>query len=468
MTQLATYKKYPSANLQDAYQTCESNGGELAAPSDKKSNAALKLFMKKNRLDRTWLAIQDTGGGFYNPTNPSSIYRNWAHHNELKGPNAALGNMTSKHSFIKMKLPEHKPVWLSRGAEEKRAYLCVKKLDSYQEAAPLPTWAFGPPGRGFGGHNVPGSPWISIEMDDKEEDPGGFKNTTAQCRSEWVKSSRYFNRDVCMKFFPEPVTFTQAWKKCAGIKGYIPCPKSQFENDDMREALNRAVQDEMDSLEDYAKMGELPEIWLSLKKSGDEWKCKDPSISLDNYWGFKETKPTVTIKDKFNDVKFNFDTEEVFNKTTKTWQSKPSQRIQAVMDATTGDWTMARGYWTFDTVCQFRTVGVAKPEEGLAGSSSESGLVFIPEGILDHAAAVKACHARDGVLYNPETMAQRKATFKFIERVTADDYVRMTGEQPNRWSFPPTQPAYWVGFSQNEDDTTVFRTNAESVSPSTR
>lgn len=437
--------------------------------------------MKKNRLSRAWLAIQDTGGGFYNPISPNNIYRNWAHHNALAGPNAALGNITASPSFIKIKLPDHRPVWLSRGAQEKRPFICVKKTSFYKEEdtvdVPIgvPSWGFGPPSRGpsgFAGNRLPGrGPLLIIDKDPvllgDDEDPGGYKNTTTTCRSEWVKSSRYFNRNVCMKYFPEPVTFNQAWKKCAGIEGYIPCPKSGFENDDMRDALNRAVQDEMAKLEDYAAMGELPEIWLSVKKVGDKWNCKEPTITgelPEHYWGFKDEKPTVIIKDKFNDVNYNFDTEEMFNKTTQTWETQRSQRIQAVMNSNTGDWTMARNDWKFDTVCQFRTNAIAKAKEGLAGDTQESGLVFVPEGTFDYSSAVKACDVRDGVLYNPETAVQRKMTLKFIERARADDYVRVTGQQPNQWTFYGT-PGYWVGFSQNKLDTTAFATNPESVSP---
>ena len=58
---------------------CQDNGGNIAAPINKKQNDELKLFMKKNGLKTAWLAIQKLRGGFFNPVDHTNMYRNWAH-----------------------------------------------------------------------------------------------------------------------------------------------------------------------------------------------------------------------------------------------------------------------------------------------------------------------------------------------------------------------------------------------------
>ena len=76
------YKKYKAGNHREASRKCQDSGGNLAAPVNKKQNDELKLFMKKNGLNTAWLAIQNTRGGFYNPVELNSRYRNWAHRHE--------------------------------------------------------------------------------------------------------------------------------------------------------------------------------------------------------------------------------------------------------------------------------------------------------------------------------------------------------------------------------------------------
>ena len=37
----------------------------------------------------------------------------------------------------------------------------------------------------------------------------GYTETRDRCRNEWVKTSRFFDRNFCMKYFPEEMTFVQ-------------------------------------------------------------------------------------------------------------------------------------------------------------------------------------------------------------------------------------------------------------------
>ena len=65
----------------------------------------------------------------------------------------------------------------------------------------------------------------------------------------------------------------------------------------------------------------LPEIWLAVKKTGENWDCKlrddDKTETIGKYWGFKDTKPTVQFKDKYQDVTYNFETMKMKNNTLK-------------------------------------------------------------------------------------------------------------------------------------------------------
>ena len=79
---LALYKKYKAGTHREATNKCKDNGGNLAAPVNKKQNDELKLFMKKNGLNTAWLAIQKTRGSFFNTVDPNSRYRNWVHRHE--------------------------------------------------------------------------------------------------------------------------------------------------------------------------------------------------------------------------------------------------------------------------------------------------------------------------------------------------------------------------------------------------
>ena len=55
----------------------------------------------------------------------------------------------------------------------------------------------------------------------------------------------------------------------------------------------------------------LPEIWLAVKKTGENWDCKlrdeDKTETIGEFWGFKDKKPTVQFKDENQDVTNNFD-----------------------------------------------------------------------------------------------------------------------------------------------------------------
>ena len=56
-------------------------------------------------------------------------------------------------------------------------------------------------------------------------------------------------------------------------------------------------------------LAELPEIWLSVKKTKEVWNCKDTSKSIGKFWGFYEEDPTVTYDDKFQKFTHNFENE---------------------------------------------------------------------------------------------------------------------------------------------------------------
>ena len=120
-----------------------------------------------------------------------------------------------------------------------------------------------------------------------------------------------------MKFFAA-TTFQKAWAKCRGIGGYIPCPKSDADNKQLRTALNMALNPNKDitSLTNLNVTQGLPEIWLAVKKTGDNWDCKlredqnkEPiNETIGKFWGFKDTKPTlVQYKDKYQDISYNYD-----------------------------------------------------------------------------------------------------------------------------------------------------------------
>ena len=59
----------------------------------------------------------------------------------------------------------------------------------------------------------------------------------------------------------------------------------------------------------------------------------------------------------------------------------------SVINSKDGKWSWALDDLTFDTVCQFRTYAVAKPEERLNGHD-ESPAIFIPSGIYNYEQAV--------------------------------------------------------------------------------
>ena len=120
-----------------------------------------------------------------------------------------------------------------------------------------------------------------------------------------------------MKFFPA-ATFQKAWAKCRGIGGYIPCPKSDADNKKLRTALNMALTPNKNytSLSNLNVTKGLPEIWLAVKKTNENWDCKlredkdkkPINETVGKFWGFKDPKPTsVQYKDKHQDITYNFD-----------------------------------------------------------------------------------------------------------------------------------------------------------------
>ena len=72
-----------------------------------------------------------------------------------------------------------------------------------------------------------------------------------------------------------------------------------------------------------------------------------------------------------------------------------------------GKWTYAFDDMIFDIVCEFASQAVVTKEDSLA--LYDSG-VFIPDGIYNQKTAKRACKNRGGVLYNPQSFAQRNNT----------------------------------------------------------
>ena len=101
--------------------------------------------------------------------------------------NPALG-YTSKSQITKEKRPELEPTWVSRGMKDKHPYLCLKSFEAENE---------------FIHHGFPamGRPFIGPF--------GSTYNETLDLCKGWVKGARYYQPDICMKFFPEELTFTQ-------------------------------------------------------------------------------------------------------------------------------------------------------------------------------------------------------------------------------------------------------------------
>ena len=148
-----------------------------------------------------------------------------------------------------------------------------------------------------------------------------------------------------------------------------------------------ALQGDHPTLQDYSTMNAMPEIWISVKKTNDQWQCKDPAIKLNYYWGFPDEKPVVSYQDDFNDITYSFTNNSMLNKTSGEWERKAAWVTQSVINSKDGKWSWALDDLKFDTVCQFRTQAVAKPEEKL-NSLYESPAIFIPDGSYNYEQAV--------------------------------------------------------------------------------
>ena len=53
----------------------------------------------------------------------------------------------------------------------------------------------------------------AIPFDDAENFDPTYTKTNERCKKEW-KNSRFYEVNKCMKYFPQKVSFTTAWKKC--------------------------------------------------------------------------------------------------------------------------------------------------------------------------------------------------------------------------------------------------------------
>ena len=233
--------------------------------------------MKKHDLKDIWLALTSKYKkefDFYNPNfSGDQSYWNWDHRINPAGPYAALGNVSQLHK-------DSKANWISRGVKDKHPYLCLKSVE--------------------------------IEEFKNGDFFGPFElvyNKTLELCKNWINGSRYYRTGVCMKFFPDELTFPQAWKNCAEIDGYIPCPTSHHEN--------KLILDELNAFLQPGPNDQLPEIWTSVMKIEDYWNCKDTLKSIDNFWGFYETEPTVKYDDKFQKFTHNYtDHTRTFNNGT--------------------------------------------------------------------------------------------------------------------------------------------------------
>ena len=56
----------------------------------------------------------------------------------------------------------------------------------------------------------------------------------------------------------------------------------------------------------YKKLNTIPEVWLSVKKTGDKWNCKDLTKNIKNYWGFKLEKPQIEYNTKYQKYTHDF------------------------------------------------------------------------------------------------------------------------------------------------------------------
>ena len=88
---LAIYNNYGYADIHEARLICALEGGDVVAPRTKKENGALKFFMQKNKIKDAWLSLAATHKDFYNPNGGDQDFWNWGHHENFKGPYAALG-----------------------------------------------------------------------------------------------------------------------------------------------------------------------------------------------------------------------------------------------------------------------------------------------------------------------------------------------------------------------------------------
>ena len=107
-----------------------------------------------------------------------------------------------------MIIPDYKPVWVPHGKSTKRPFICLKDIRPKEEQEGGREEPFQlnvnpflklPPMFGGGG-------FFFGEEDD------GYNKTRDRCREEWVTTSRYFDRDFCMKYFPQEMTFVQGKK----------------------------------------------------------------------------------------------------------------------------------------------------------------------------------------------------------------------------------------------------------------
>ena len=70
-----------------------------------------------------------------------------------------------------------------------------------------------------------------------------------------------------------------------------------------------ALQKEETKRSAYRKLNDIPEVWISVKKTGDKWNCKDLTKNIKNYWGFKLEKPKVEYNTKYQKFTHDFSTE---------------------------------------------------------------------------------------------------------------------------------------------------------------
>ena len=140
--------------------------------------------MKKNGLKNIWLALRrHSGSSFYNPAySADQAYWNWDHRINPAGPYASL-------DYISKPDERPEPTWVARGMKDKHPYLCLKSFKVENDLNnPFPAL---------------GRPFIG---------PFGssYNDTVDKCKT-WVKGARYYQADMCMKYFPEKFTFTQDW-----------------------------------------------------------------------------------------------------------------------------------------------------------------------------------------------------------------------------------------------------------------